>query len=430
LAYAQAKPLGFKGIMEPRLEFAYVWANQPVSKSYMANSIYSHNRTPIRIHRVKTGFYSVDLGQVADYGGTAQVSAYGGNAICNAASWRRGIVNVACFDAEGLAMDARFSLVFYKYGDIRYLLANRPSTSAYTPNGPATYWPEQKIRPSILRRQVGKYRIIFGGALSASGQLRVAATGGQPGFCNLHQLTTTDAEVHCYDIGSHHPVDSAFTFIYVPPVENRAFAETRQASNGDNNPITISGWNNGQDISLKHIAPGSYKIHLGNIVRRRGGNAQVAAVGGQEHCVVQNWAADDVNIQCYSGNRPADADFNILYSSFENSTSTPCGDHRLLLHYKHMGGVRGFRINFRLYENGCYTQGNGSEARLKAEDRLQFDEWRRRWRSISYQRSDPPHWRDGQYYLMTFDGLGNEPVPADFNLIIERWISHLNRHLL
>lgn len=197
-----------------KMQSAFLRIDDPKCEICRVKAQYVHGSAPVYIRRVKAGFYNVGLGAIAAYGGSPQVSTFGDSAYCQPASWRRGIVNVACFDARGEALDARFRLSFYLKGDgVKYLYANLIHAKSYTPSATYLHWPEHTSRPRIVRRSIGVYSVLFAEDQSLQNYIRVAAAGGLPSFCKIVRRSTRVVQVMCKSIADQRPVDAAFTLI-------------------------------------------------------------------------------------------------------------------------------------------------------------------------------------------------------------------------
>jgi len=98
----------------------YVWADQPSSASYTPSPAYSFNSAggANSITRSGTGSYRVRFGGLATSRGHVQVTAYGPTSAgrCQLAGWSLSgsdqLVDVRCFDAAGVATDARYVVDF------------------------------------------------------------------------------------------------------------------------------------------------------------------------------------------------------------------------------------------------------------------------------------------------------------------------------
>jgi len=107
--------LGMKGFGGTNV--AYLWANRPAAGSYTPDTHYSYSSPGGSIHvtRLGVGSYSVLLTGMPK-GGSAQVTAFGTDprhcTISSIATSSPQKVGVRCFDAAGVAQDAKFTLAY------------------------------------------------------------------------------------------------------------------------------------------------------------------------------------------------------------------------------------------------------------------------------------------------------------------------------
>lgn len=126
---------------------AYLWASQPTTSSYIANSRYSYNSGggSNKIERSRTGLYVVYLPKMhnvfpyteVNKGGTVMVTAYGAGATnCHPVNWypsgQTMTVRVECRNASGRRVDSQFVLGFNKdIGTVRGRVAEDTLQGAY-----------------------------------------------------------------------------------------------------------------------------------------------------------------------------------------------------------------------------------------------------------------------------------------------------------
>jgi hypothetical protein len=115
------------------LSYSYAWANNPDAASYTPHLSYQKGfisgdagdvATDITAGRTSTGRYFVNLPGMSATGSNVQVTAYGsGSEYCKVVGWNGNEAatqaSVGCFDAGGMAADARFVIV---YTDDKFIL--------------------------------------------------------------------------------------------------------------------------------------------------------------------------------------------------------------------------------------------------------------------------------------------------------------------
>ena len=418
------------------VDYAYVWANRPAANSYIASGAYQQNAEPILIHRVRTGFYNVQFGDIAAIGGVPLVSAYGANGHCQAASWRRGIVNVACFSPEGAALDTRFSLLYQQGENAQFLVATKPDAPDYTPDAHNRHWPVAMHVPRIHHAGSGEYWIDMGAVMPSRSNIQVAATGGQPTYCTIKQWTNRQVKVSCFAISNQQPVNSAFLLFLKSAKRN--VAVVRIVAPIDDAALGPYNYNAGHSIGFQHQKVGQYSVILGEAVRRGGGNAQVTAMGGAAHCVIVSWSSSNVNVRCYNGTQPAESGFSLMFTERDSrSPSTPvpqgrdpvslCSNRNLVVEYFNVGGIAGLMQHIRIYTDGCYELGNSRRRQLSAEQQSRLNAWLTRWQPNSYRHTDPPGQSDRMSIGFMFQGRGTEKMSSVQQGEIIAWLRKLTQ---
>lgn len=418
---------------------AYVWANNPAAREYTPQPAYTRNDGPVTIRRVRAGFYNIALETIADNGGNAQVTAYGDAAHCQVASWRRGIVNVACFGPDARPRDARFSLLFIKDGPQAYVWANDPIAANYEPSPVYTHWDPAGSRPLITRTGIGAYRVRPGG-LGNGGNVQVSAYGGNPAYCNVVRWGGNGVEVQCYSLSDSRPVDSQFTLLFSNASPGIAFAWGDNPSQAEYTANARYAWPD-TGIKVMRESAGVYRVRLGETVRRGGGNVQVTTYASEARCNVRQWSGDDVTIACYHRSEPRDTRFSLLYTEAGKgasmleparpSTAAPaCTSTVKVIGYERIGGIAGYMDRIDIYEDGCYSITTRRGTAVKQLSELQMESllaWRTRWRSFDAQQSTPPGSSDRMFEHLSFSAVGEEPVRPEVRREIEAWLSELVR---
>jgi hypothetical protein len=228
----------------PGPEAAYVWAYDPSSASYdaSAGNPYAWNSTGSAInitHAPGSGTYNVSLPGQDMFGGTVEVTAYGGdNAHCKVVRWNWSGVTVACFNGStGAETESRFTMLFSRKSpngtpSSSYAWANQPSNPSYIPdptyrlgliNVDTNSDPSVVSTPSSIQRfGTGRYRVTFPGMASiiaTPANVKVTAYGSGSETCKAHSWgrlgSTPDAyaDLFCFS-ASGALVDTYYTIIY------------------------------------------------------------------------------------------------------------------------------------------------------------------------------------------------------------------------
>lgn len=424
--------------MPSPLRIAYVWANDPLARDYLPAIAYSRNDGPIAIHRVRKGFYNVTLGAIAAYGGHAQVTAYGGNAHCQAASWRRGIVNIACYGPDGTPIDTRYSLLFHNGSGQDYLLADNPTSSNYEPAVIFANRGRTAAHPHIARTGPGAYRVNLDGAANRGGNIQITAYGDEAVYCNVRRWRDRDVEVRCFAIASRKPTDARFTLLFTRDTTDATYVWADKPDLSRYRADTRFT-NSKRDIVITRKSTGLYAIRLGEPVRRGGGNAQVTAYGSDAHCTLPSWSRDSVLVACFRGNEPQDTRFSLLFthapldaargSHQRQPEATPaCAGLTKVIEYQRVGGIAGFSTRLEVFDEGCDALGERIEHRVGRLSGVQLENvnaWRKRWRSFAWQQRSPAGIADGMFVRLSFTGSGDEPANPEAQRAIQEWIQQL-----
>jgi hypothetical protein len=289
----------FTNCMDPG-STAFVLTNQPSARTSTLDGASIQNEVPVIISRVQTGFYNVQLGQIASRGGNVQITAYDKNAHCQAVSWRRGIVNVKCFSPEAKPFDSRFLLLFKKdVWDKNLTLDYRhASDPKYASKSHYVAWGKEKSVP-VSRRGTGSYFITFYTSTPKQASVQVTALGVDPAYCNVMDWSDRGISVQCFSIKDHQPIDSGFTMLLGSG--DSVWLNNQKTPNPDN------------EVNIVRQSPGLYFVHLDDSILRTGGNAQVTAYGSDAHCNIKEMSSEGVLVSCFRGLEPSDSRFSLLY---------------------------------------------------------------------------------------------------------------------
>jgi hypothetical protein len=221
-------------------ENAYLWANNPVAVNYKPAFAYQWNSKNLTntVSRLRIGSYQATLPGLTPAGGTVLVTAYGsGPERCKVGGWGRAasgvVVNVFCFDVNGIPTDALFTLSFMTDmiagGDWPFVgaftWADLPYTQSYTPAltyqfNQAEYTMGSAI--TIQHSTTGAYKTSLPSQPPSNKTVAlVSAYGTTSDYCNIGSWTPsagqpagTAINVMCYDRYGM-PVDTLYVLQYL-----------------------------------------------------------------------------------------------------------------------------------------------------------------------------------------------------------------------
>jgi secreted trypsin-like serine protease len=268
----------------PRRLYAWVLADQPLVGSYTPvrqRNASAHDST---VTRTGTGRYTV---QVTNLGhgiqsGTVHVSAVGNDShACRVGTWFPSgpdqTVQVACFAADGTAVDAMFSMSYAlpvmggDSGVIAYAWAGRPTTPSYVPD-PKWSFNSRSGTNTVTRQSTGVYQVRFG-AMALTGGTAVATAQGTVGAeaCKVGTFGASGAdevvEVRCFS-ATGTPADAMFdvTITSNSTVFGTHHARAHLWANQPTTPsyTAPSPWwiNSGGAPTIVRTGTGSYQVTL------------------------------------------------------------------------------------------------------------------------------------------------------------------------
>jgi hypothetical protein len=326
----------------------YVWASQPATPQYLANTGYEYSSAgqPIVITRTGVGIYSVRFHGLASPGGVAHASAYGvGNGnFCTVERYlpreADEIVRVFCFDGDGNPADSRFVANFTDQqapaAHLGYLLSHIPNPpgGSYLPSPQWSF--DSGGGPIVVTRiAAGRYQVhlaaldlTFPGAYW-NGYFRATAVGPDPVHCEVLDprfSNPNDVPVRCYDPAGL-AVDSRFTLTYANsvnvlgshPIHAAALALPQP---GGLDPVVGGGFSPGGMPVAEYLNVGDYRITFPGIGMPFG-HAVVNAFGTPHaHCSIAQWAPVGANqrvrVNCWAAgavNVPTDVwAFNVSFT--------------------------------------------------------------------------------------------------------------------
>jgi hypothetical protein len=306
----------------------YVWANQPATPFYVADTGYEYNSSgqPIEITRTGVGDYTVRFVGLSSSGGVAQVSPYGvtNSDTCTLLYYRpKGtdlLVRVRCFDGHGSPTDSRFIAHFTDQraapAYFAYLFAHDPDPAGGSYHPAKSYaYDSTGVPITVTRVQAGRYQVHLG-SLDATfprpywdGFFRATAYSPDPVRCEVLDpwfVIPHEVPVRCYDPDGM-AVDSAFTLTYANGVnvlgEPATHATVMAKPQPAGDPF-VAGWSNpgGKPIATR-IGVGDYLVAfpaLGGPF----GHAIAAAHGTPpQQCSIASWyqfgGAAHARVRCW-----------------------------------------------------------------------------------------------------------------------------------
>lgn len=328
---------------------AWVWStySDTLSHQWTPSLPYQYNSeggTNVVTH-LSLGYYRVDMPNIAtDYtpggGGTALVTAYGGNQTCKPGLWLMdsgGVhLYVYCFSASGSPSDAIFDALWYRRGFPNgfdaYVWANNPTASSYTPA--STYqWNSANLNNTIARFGTGTYQVTIPGFSSVGGTVAVSAYGSSSDRCRVVSWYPSSGNllVNVACTNGNQPHDSLFTLGFTndmalggPWWYLGAFAWANQPSNSScYTPRSLYQFNRyGSALSICRTGLGHYDVHISNFGGVGSGQttALATAYGGAagSYCTIQNWSTYSnqwiARVSCYdSGGNSLDTTYTIQF---------------------------------------------------------------------------------------------------------------------
>jgi hypothetical protein len=180
------------------------------------------------VQRVDFGDFLVTLRGMAGGQGHLQVSPWNRGVVCSVVSWRDSgsnrIVRVRCLSIAGVGQDGNFQLTYMRGMGLKglggehvaYLLADEPTTRAYTPRLDAAYSSAGR-RAHIVRSGTGRYQVTLPG-MGRGGAAQVTAFRTQHKRCVIRGIERDELPqvvgVSCMSLTGT-PADSKFYLTYL-----------------------------------------------------------------------------------------------------------------------------------------------------------------------------------------------------------------------
>jgi hypothetical protein len=217
---------------------AYVWEYAPSDADFTpaANSQFNSTGASNSIHRISTGRYTVQLGNLGSSHGNVQISTIGSvvsaagfsvnPSACHVLGWATNNshldIDVACRDGAGVLADTYFFLWYSEHeglkgpgtGPAAYLDANQKTAASYTPAA-GRRWSSAAMPSHVVRSGVGRYLVSLPG-MPAGGSAQVTPYGLGAAHCNISAIRASTPQkvgVRCFK-PSGAPVDSEFGLSY------------------------------------------------------------------------------------------------------------------------------------------------------------------------------------------------------------------------
>ena len=318
--------------------FAYVYAHDSTSASYVPTSTFAYNAAggQITATRSGAGTYFVDFGGLSTLGvdgGNVQVTAYtSADKRCKIAYWTGGGAAVRCFDTAGNPVDSVYSLIFRK--PIRRLLTRNFAIAEVggvgTPSSFDIWWNAYSDAPypigqyNVTRPSTGVYEVEFPNMSkigSDGGNVQVSAVGEDDNYCKVSSWVFDTITVRCFDPAGV-PINEQFQVLWMKPEDTNAeiayawFEEPSLPSH----VVDLEYAHNptGGAIEATRMGVGQYRVRFLGIdtVGVNDGGPMVTAYGpGSERCQLVGWNLDFVDVRCYlaGGASLVDSRFSLLW---------------------------------------------------------------------------------------------------------------------
>jgi hypothetical protein len=305
---------------------AWLWAEQPdAAGAYTPNTLYSYNSSGkgVTVTPIATGQYKVSLPGLKSTGATnAMVTAYGTSGYCVVQNWEAATatvsVRVRCYDKDGKAANARFTLLYQtptdSFGDagtgLAFVLADQLKTESYTPEAAVSYNSTGGTN-TILREKRGRYMVNLPGLTTIGGTVIVSAYGPNPARCKIsnwgQDADGTHAEVYCFD-DKGVAGDAQFTLLYSrkSPVAHAdrvrgVYAYGSKPTEQDYTAPKTYAYNGltDQALTIHHAGLGQYSVAIPGLSGIGPSSMLVSAVGPDNvYCNVVGWTP--LVTQCYA----------------------------------------------------------------------------------------------------------------------------------
>jgi hypothetical protein len=302
----------------------------------------------ITVDHTATGEFVVNLPGSMYYGGTATVTAYGGNNTAVIKYWGPGggkmQITVAVLNTAGVLVDGSFSVNYRVDGApnarAAWLWADQASAASYTPNTTWS-WNGNRAAPTIVRNGTGNYTVTLPGLSTASstegGHVEVSAYCGTTSFLTRAKVSGWGSSGADMTIGvltfnaAGAAADERFTLAYhenAAPIPHHLGSGAHVWANNPTaasyTPASFYTDSNGtfgplNSESITRNSTGNYSVFLPNVAPSSSSVAIATAYGaGADYASIGNWLASGtgtvVNVLTYtSAGAAADSYFDLNY---------------------------------------------------------------------------------------------------------------------
>jgi hypothetical protein len=348
----------------PQRALGWVWTDQensPVNVAYSPSPYYQFNRNysgapaTNSVTRLALGQYRVDFKNFQVFGGTAHVTAYGGNHTCKVRYWSSDVsVYVNCFAPNGQPVNGKFSALFYK--DDPNAPTDRSNAYIWNHNASAPlgcetmnngYQFNSKRSPiQICRNAEGVYTALLhnmrAGVNGKLGTVQITAYGADSTRCHVGNwgFASEAMMVPVYCFKGATPTNSQFTLSYsreagqFATINRSERLEAWHAYHFTNNQGYPDQSSNSYgapfvaDASYPRFTSnnGEYQTFLPGVKAYGSSNVQITGytLGVGKYCNVMSWyeapGGTQVNTQCFNSDGSIFAlnpghYFNVLYQT-------------------------------------------------------------------------------------------------------------------
>jgi hypothetical protein len=345
---------------------AWVWNDRPgVGLPYFPPARYAFNSAggSITIESEHVGSYYVNLRSLGDFGGNAQVVAYGsgGRAVCRVQRPYRTLggdeqIAVKCRDSlTNVLTPTQFVLFFAKNAPARTEAPNSTRgaylTTAWLAGGLGAIdeWNSTGAASTVTRTGVGTYTVLLpgltrgGGSVMVTTMLNTDTARCKPGWFTTDASGTT-IDVRCFDTLG--PADATFSLHYTSGITYHSWATqgmgayvwAADPSSASYTPPAayqyIYGPYSFRPSTALRFGTGAYAMRYNDLLRHAVLTATprdtslVTAYGvSNDYCEVGSWGTNGLdvtaNVACFNGVTGAPADARYLHTFMHDRIPTP-----------------------------------------------------------------------------------------------------------
>jgi hypothetical protein len=323
-----------------------VLSESPYRKPYVTGTV--------TVNRIRPGDYRVTFPNLGVVGGTAHVTAYGGNHHCKVANTpppgnMDKEVLVSCYNSMGQAADGGFTVFFYKdsvkrvgYGHA-YFHSNSVQSSGCSAGAPSWGYNSRSGLNRVCILGIGEYEVVFSKMFRdpseplKGGTVLVTAYGNTAGVtaqrCKVRNWVERGEDVvvriGCSQNGV--PVISRFNVSFTRGAGYFGMQHTEDSHEdfyvwadgmpSPNDYYQSNSYGNGGATVAETL--GRYRVTLPGMATNRSTMVQVSAYGNDNaHCTITSWNPGSsnydaqVSISCHGDNgAPAASSFALYYGT-------------------------------------------------------------------------------------------------------------------